>query len=184
MFDPDYPYMNDLFRRLSGDEEAFDALVSFLTSNNYRLISCRDNQIALDYVINYSDKELPLKASWAERTRGGFSAQYDYKVKEPPYFSLRVPMLKELLARFGEMDDELKSFVVQANRNCDGCRYCVQTDKTGKRPLICVRVRHDEKSYALCPLFPGFYYCWESLSNDLVKYIVAYLTFINKVFTT
>lgn len=178
-FNPEYSYPKDIFKRLSGNEHAFQRLIDFLEENGYTRIDNRDNQISLDYVKNYDTKEMPVKDAWAERTHGGISVKYDSFVWEPVSLCLRVPKTKQLFAAFDEMSGELKSFVVKFTKNCDGCRYCVQTDKTGTRKLSFVPVVHD-KEYRLCPLFPGFSYCWTLLDEHLTTCILDYLSFIDK----
>ena len=73
------------------------------------------------------------------------------------------------------MDDKLKSFITGTTKKCDGCRYCVQTDKSGTRPLAAINVDdHD-----LCPLFCGFSY---TIDDDLVDNIIELLQFIDEAF--
>lgn len=178
LFNSEYSYASDVFSRLLGNEKAFYALEKYLMENGYIRIENRDNQIALDYIKNYDKKDMPVKDSWAERTHGGISLKYYYYVAKPACISLRVPKLKEILNNFDLMEDELKDFVVKRNKKCDGCRYCVQTDKTGKRNLIFTTVSFDKK-YNLCPLFPGFNYCWDYVDDNLASNMMRYLQFIH-----
>lgn len=178
LFNSEYSYASDVFSRLLGNEKAFYALEKYLMENGYIRIDNRDNQIALDYVKNYDKKDMPVKDSWAERTHGGISLKYYYYVAKPACISLRVPKLKEILNDFDLMEDELKDFVVKRNKKCDDCRYCVQTDKMGKRNLIFTTVSLDKK-YNLCPLFPGFNYCWDYMDDTLASNMMRYLEFIN-----
>ncbi|WP_040950504.1 hypothetical protein [Gorillibacterium massiliense] len=184
MFDSERSYPRGIYERLSGDEAAFRALVEYLEANGYARIDNRDHQVALDYVKNYDRKDMPVKDAWAERTHAGISAKYDPHVKQPAYFCLRVPKMKEVLGRFDSMDDEVKSFVVASNKKCDGCNYCTQTDKTGERGHSSIIVSHNGKEYELCLLFPGFYYCWVALDEGLVSGMIRYLRFIDETLIT
>ncbi len=76
------------------------------------------------------------------------------------------------------MSEKVKRFILDTSKRCDGCRYCVQTDKTGKRPLAYVTVENDK----LCPLYPGFSYIWRTLDNSVVDDIIEMLKFIDTMF--
>lgn len=180
MFQSDYPYSRDIFKKLLGNEKSFDLLEKFLIDKGYLRIDNREGTLALDYIKNYSKKIMPVKDSWAERTHGGISIKYYYYVDKPTCISLRLPALKEVLNYFDAMENKLKQFVVHNTKKCDNCRYCVQTDQTGTRDLLYTTVYLNNKKYSLCPLFPGFYYCWSSLDEQLVAGIIEYLSFLNE----
>jgi hypothetical protein len=180
LFNTEYSYAGDIYSHLLGSTEAFNELEKYLQDNGYTRIDNRDNQIALDYVRNYGKKDMPVKDSWAERTHGGISLKYYNYVAKPPCISLRVPGNKDILNNFELMDDELKAFVVRSNKKCDNCRYCVQTDKTGTRDLIYISVNFD-REYKLCPLFPGFDYCWDYMDHELAENMIRHLSFINRI---
>lgn len=181
MFDTSYSYPRDIYGRLSENKHAYYRLLGFLENNGYTRIDNRDYQLALDYVKNYGPKEMPVKDAWAERTHGGISAKYDPYVRDPAYYCLRVPQMKTVLGGFDGMSDGLKSFVVTYNKKCDGCRYCIQTDKTGTRKLQSITVEQEGKEYQLCLLFPGFYYWWTRLDDNLVSGMMEYLTYVDRL---
>ena len=180
LFDPEHSYASGIYGRLLNNQEAYRKLISYLKANGYARIDNRDNQIALDYVKNYDPKDQQVKDAWAERSHGGISLKYDPIVKQPAYLSLRVPKPKVILSRFDDMGEDLRSFVVASNKQCDGCRYCVQTDKTGKRGCSSVIVSHHGREYELCLLFPGFSYSWPQLDENLANGMMQYLTFIDE----
>jgi hypothetical protein len=182
MFDFNYSYTGEIYKKLSGDEEAYSQLEYFFSERNYIRIDNRDNKITVDYVKNYDKKEENLKAAWAERAHGGFSAEYDGMMKNPQLYSLRIPFYKRLLQEFDKVENGVKEFIVNTGKKCDNCRYCVQTDKSGKRELAFISVCHD-KGYKICSYFPGFHYCWEKLDNRTVRNIIGFLTFADKVLT-
>jgi hypothetical protein len=72
--------------------------------------------------------------------------------------------------------------VVARTKKCDRCRYCVQTDKTGKRPLANLPVSYSGRELHLCPYFPGYNYCWTALSDDLVDDMIAMMGFMDWLF--
>ena len=177
VFDPNHPWTYEVFRNLSKEWNAFDRLISFLDRNDYERIDCSEG-FSLNYVKNYGKKREKLKAAWAERTHGGIELVYEEARRNPVLLSLRIPYFKEILEHSDKMDDKLKSFITGTTKKCDGCRYCVQTDKSGTRPLAAINVDdHD-----LCPLFCGFSYRWRTIDDDLVDNIIELLQFIDEAF--
>jgi hypothetical protein len=182
MFDSSYPYTSEIYSSLAENEKVFKKLESFLIVNNYYRIDNRDNKITLDYIKDYDPKDNIIKDAWAERTHGGISAQYDSFMKNPVLFSLRIPYYKKLLQQFEQMEEQEKKFIVAVGKKCGNCRYCVQTDKTGKRELAYIKVINNGE-YKICTYFPGFQYCWEYLDQDIVNNIIGLLKFSEKIFT-
>ena len=97
----------EVFRALAEDRNAFQLLESYFNDNGYRLVELREG-MSLDWVKPYGKKEEPLKAHWAERTHGGLSIVFDYRRANPVIYGLRLPMFRELLGRFDEMEEEVK----------------------------------------------------------------------------
>jgi len=185
MFDPGYSYPTDIFLKLLGDKSPFIKLCSYFEENGYLRVDCREdnrmNEISLDWAKNYGKKNEPLKSSWAEREHGGISIWFDFSKRNQVFFGLRVPRYKELLARFDEMDDRLKRFVIRSTKKCDNCRYCTQTDKTGTRKPQFVTVTYNG-SYDLCSLYPGFSYIWTGMNDDTASDIISFLQIIDDTF--
>lgn len=182
LFREGHPYASEVYARLSGDEAAFQRLERYLVDHGYARLDNREGGIALDYVKGHGDAE-PPRGGWVYGVRHtGISARYDVLVKEPPVFGLCIPRMREVLAAFDKMDESLQGFVVARTKQCDGCRYCVQTDKTGKRPLARIPVRHGGKEVHLCPLFPGYGFCWNALDDDLVDRMIGMLGFMDGLF--
>jgi hypothetical protein len=121
-----------------------------------------------------------IKEAWAERTHGGFGANYDPLMDIPALFWLRIPYYRKLLEQFNQMDNEVKDFVLGRGKKCNNCRYCVQTDKTGTKKPTFVTVEHKQK-YAMCTYFPGFNYCWTQLDQANVNGIIGLLTFADRI---
>ena len=119
-----------------------------------------------------------LKSNWAERVHGGVELLYEPWRGRPAQLGLRIPYFKELLQRADELDDRCKRFVLATTKSCDNCRYCVQTDKTGERPLAFYKV----EGRALCPMFCGFQYRWREVDDALAEDIVALLQSIDRMF--
>ena len=185
LFDKDYPYTSDIYARLLG-ESAFKKLENWLLTHGYKRFNITD--------ITASDCKLSLTIAnpkWNDAApTGGFaykikhtgiSAQYDFYVKEPPVFGLCIPNgLRTYLEAFSSMGRELQDFVVKHTKKCNGCRYCVQTDKTGLRSFAYIPIDFEDEEYKLCTYFPGYTYCWTHIDDDLVEELIMMLTFMDK----
>lgn len=175
-------YAHDIFRRRLGDEAAFDRLIRYLRENGYECSVMRGDELTLDYAKDYGKKPSPLKAGWAERDHSGIECRYYPVIDKAFAVTLRIPRNTELLGMFDSMPDMVKEFVVNQNPKCSNCRYCVQTDKSGARPLACIQVEHGSNKYALCPRFPGFHFTWDEIDDEIVGNMIAYLRFIEDAF--
>ncbi len=182
VFNPADAKAVEVFRALAVDRNAFGLLETYFNGSGYRLAELREG-MSVDWVKSYGKKEEPLKAHWAERTHGGLSIVYDYRRANPVVYGLRLPMFRELLGRFDEMEEDVKALVVARTKKCDGCGYCTQTDKTGKRPRQIVTVQHGGQEYDLCTLFPGFSFIWTKVDETEAKRMIGLLEFTDRVFT-
>jgi len=179
LFDEDYPYAEGVFARLSGDEDSFHRLKTYLIDKNYHRLPYWDSGSSLDYY-KWHDDQYPLKGGFQYGIRHiGISMSYDNLVFRPAVFGICIPKMKNLLMLFSSMDQDLKDFVVYMTKKCDGCRYCVQTDRTGKRQLAKMTVTNHGEDYDLCPYFPGYNFCWEGLDSKLVDYMIQILDFMD-----
>lgn len=88
--------------------------------------------------------------------------------------------LKNYLEKFDSMSSTLKDFVIEYTKKCDRCHYCVQTDKTGTRPLAYLPIDYNREKYELCPYFPGYTYSWTSIDDELVDRIIEFLSFMDE----
>lgn len=180
VFDTTAPWTREVFGNMLDDRDPFDKLIDFLEQNGYKRIDNKEynNQISLDYIKSYGKPDDELKWAWAERTHGGIEVVYEEIRKNQPLIAMRISYFREILMNNGKMNRRVKDFVISYAKKCDGCRYCVQTDKTGKKPLACVSI--DE--YRLCPMFAGFQYRWKSLDDNTVLGIIGMLKFIDEIF--
>ena len=173
-----YPYSKNVLLRLAGDSPGLLTLIEFFEKEGYTLVCNRDNQINVDWVKSYGKPDDPLKGWWGERTHGGLAFEYDWIRKNPMLFGLRIPEFKTLLLHFDAMPDQVKAFVVQHTKHCDACNYCIQTDKTGKRPRAFITVEYNGQ-HELCTMFPGFTYTWQQLDDAAAADIQVFLTFVD-----
>ena len=68
-------------------------------------------------------------------------------------------------------------FLARQAKNCDGCRYCVQTDKTGQRKLAYIEAFGQKK----CPYYPGFCFNWRKVDQTLCENLLATLDAVDEV---
>jgi len=183
-FRNDYCYTSDIFAPLIG-EAAFRKLEKWMVKKGYTRFDAFDvtassSKFTLNYINpKWSDEE-PKGGHLFKIKHTGISVCYEPYAANPPLLGLRIPDgLKPYLEKFDSMDEKLKAFAVERTKKCDGCRYCVQTDKTGKRPLALVKVTYGKKDYSLCPYFPGFSYGWSVIDDELVEKLIAFLSFMD-----
>ncbi|MBN2238593.1 MAG: hypothetical protein JW712_02375 [Dehalococcoidales bacterium] len=180
VFNPAEPWTVEVFGNAISDRRPFDRLINFLEENGFRRIDNKeyDNNVSMDYTKGYGKPDDELKSAFAERTHSGIEVIYQEVRKNPLLITLRIPYFKELLVNADKMNEQVRRFLVATGKKCDGCRYCVQTDKTGKRPLASVSVG-DRK---LCPYFPGFSFCWRTQDNGIIDDMIGMLEFIDELF--
>ncbi len=177
VFDVSSPWTIEIFKNMFDNQEAYGKLINFLIQNNYLRNDFREN-INLNFIKNYGSVDEKLKAAWAERTHGGIEIIYEETRKNQPLISLRIPYFSEILKNQNKMNEKVKSFVINTSKKCDNCGYCVQTDKTGKRPLVFFTV----EEFNICPLFCGFQYRWKTIDPILADYMIEMLQFIDELF--
>ena len=183
VFDAKAPWMSEVFGKMLENRAPYDRLVKFFDENGYMRIDGRseENQMAavtLDYVKEYAPNGGKLKQAWAERTRGGIEFVYQEVRRNQFSATMRIPGFHILLKYSEMMNEKVKSFVTSTAKKCDGCKYCVKTDKTGKRPFVAVPVGN----LKICPMFCGFQFTWRSLDDETVDNIAETLIFIDTVF--
>ena len=184
-FRTDYPYTSDIYASLLGKAD-FYKLEKWMKEHGYESHVIKDSpatdcKIILTYANPMWSKEKPKGSFEYKIKHTGVSVRYDPYFREPCIMGICIPNgLKTYLGHFEEMDEALKAFVMKKTKKCDGCKYCVQTDKTGQRPLASIPVEYEEQKALLCPYFPGFTYCWTSLDAELVDNIIRMLEFMDQ----
>lgn len=184
-FNKDYPYTVDIYAHLLGDA-AFRKLEAWMIGQGYTRFDIEDTtasdcKLSLTYANPIWSKEQPNGGFEYKIRHTGISARYDLYFKNPVVFGLCIPNgLKTYLEAFHSADDGVQSFMIEHTKKCDGCRYCVQTDKTGTRPLAVLEVVYKGESHPLCPYFPGYSYRWFSINDVLVEQLIGMLTFMDQ----
>ena len=185
LFDKNYSYGSDIYARLLG-EKAFRGLESRLLEKGYKPFSIYGLTagfpvISMTYANTAWSGEQPAEGYLYKIKHTGVSTLYFYYNENPASLGLCIPnsVITPFLKAFDSMPDKLQKFVIEHNTKCWNCRYCVQTDKTGKRPLVFVPATYEEKEYNLCPRFPGSAYNWNSINDELADDMLEMLTFLD-----
>ena len=185
LFNKDYPYTSDIYARLLG-EKSFRKLESWMIGKGYKRFdiyktTASDCKLSLTYANPLWSAERPGGGFEYKITHTGISAQYDAYTKNPAVFGLCIPGgLKKFLPAFDEMHPEVQHFIISRAKRCDGCRYCVQTDKTGLRPFAAIEVVHKGDKNNICPYFPGYRFSWTSIDDDLTAKLIETLSFMDR----
>lgn len=152
-------------------------LCSELEKRGFKRIDCRDGKrVSLDYVKQHGKQE-ELKMAWGERSHSGIEVSFEDLRLEPCFIWIRMPMFKTILEHSNEIPVETAKFISDWTKTCDGCRYCIQTDKTGTRPLAAININGSKK----CPYYPAFYMNWRDLSPELSANILAVLEAVEQI---
>jgi hypothetical protein len=187
-FKRDYPYTSDIYARLLGDE-AFRMLENWMISQGYKRydiydVTASDCNLSLTYANPAWSKERPSGGFEYKIRHTGISVRYDAAVRKSPIFGLCIPNgFKPYLDAFNLTSKDNQSFIIGHTKRCDACRYCVQTDKTGTRPLAYIPIDYKNNKYNLCPYFPGYGFCWTSIDNSLADQLIEMMTFMDKFVT-
>lgn len=166
VFDPTQNWIARVFDKLLQANGKLIETCEALEKRGYKRIDCKDGKrISLDYVKPHGKKQMPVKISWADQTHSGIEVTYEELRLEPAFFWIRVPNYKTVLANADKLPEKAVDFFVNCTKRCNGCKYCVQTDKTHTRPVAAISL----KGKALCPLYPSFTMNWRSFSAELAE---------------
>ncbi|WP_455619208.1 hypothetical protein [Eisenbergiella sp.] len=184
LFDESHVYSIDIFARMLG-EKPFRKLEKWMKSHGYKPYDIYNTtwvnyQLTLTYANPAWSDERPSLGNEYKIRHTGISAQYDAYVRNPAALGLCIPGgMKPYLENFALMERPLQDFILSRVKRCDGCSYCVQTDKSGKRSLAKIAVSYEGETYSLCPYYPGYSFCWTSIDDALVDHIIAMLDFMD-----
>jgi hypothetical protein len=172
-FDASYPYLEKTNEKFY-DREQFKRLTDWLHEKGYLISIGSGSGIALDYYKSIRMKDDPVGyAIHGDKYHYGFTFEYRYEPRVMQHCEPRIIQFAEVLKNFDTLSDNAKRLILQRTKICDGCRYCNQTDKTGKRPIAAIKLMDGTSR---CPYYPGFNYTFESLHQEEVDSIISFLT--------
>jgi len=190
IFDQNHSYASDIFGSLL-DQKSYHILENYLIKSGYnrvdRYSDCanfgftNNTFVNLDYVKKHGISDLPLGDFVYDHFHTGIAIDYSFIMKDPLLLGLRILRMKEIIEKFALMSDELQDFMIKYGHRCDSCDYCIQRNKSrvANPKRFFITVEHGGKKYNLCPLFPGYYFCWNALDEELVRGIIAFLSFMD-----
>lgn len=184
-FRENYTYTVDIYEKAFGNE-AFHRLKSWMDDHDYRPFdifdtTASDCRFSLTYANPAWSAEPPHGGFEYKIRHTGISMRYEPCINSPWIIGVCIPGgMKRYLEHFDEMPANVQDFVISRVKRCDGCRYCVQTDKTGKRPFARIAVQYEGKAYTLCPYYPGYSFWWTGIDDTLSDYIIGLLSFMDR----
>jgi len=172
VFDDSYDWLKNSFDYMLDADGRIVELCEKLEKLGFaREILVDGRYVSLNYIKEYSKKPEILKKAWADKFHLGIEISYEDLCIMPAVLHLRTVCFVEVLRKADELSDLAKKLIQDKVKKCNGCRYCVQTDKTGTRPLAAVEVDGVPK----CPYFPSFSLRWNKVDDALMKQVVAFL---------
>lgn len=178
-------YISEIYASLLGDS-AFLHLEKQMLERGYQRYVIGDAtgtecKMVLRYANPAWSEEKPGGSFEFKVKHSGITVRYEPWFKEPCIMGVCIPGgMKQYLEHFTEMEAPLKSFVWERTKKCNGCRYCVQADRTGQRPLAGIPVEYGTETVSLCPYFPGYSFCWTKIDEALAEQIVRLLDFMDQ----
>lgn len=150
----------DFFGELLPDTKRLEELEGFFAKAGFALsnfdISNKTRYAYVKWLKEYPDKET-----------ASMRVSFNWRKEEQLIFEFRVPWFRTLLSHYTEFTEEMQSFIFHRLKTCDGCGYCTQMDKSGKRPRLAMKFTNGTETLAKCPLFPWF--VWTKLQEEDLK---------------
>ncbi len=154
IFDGKQYTASEMFGKIC-DQKQITELESYFLKKGYTAVS---NEMSVIY-----EKEYPKKQ------RAYMRIYYDWRMKNQIVFYFKVPQFSILIKSYDKMDDELKALVFNRTKTCDGCGYCNQTDKTGKRPRLALNLEFNNQTLLKCPIFPVI--AWNNTDETMINVV-------------
>ncbi len=131
------------------------------------------------YVCDNNEMKVTYRKEYPKKQKAYMDIYYDWRRIKPLIFQFKAPHFSEIMKCYDTMDDELKSLVFNRTKICDGCGYCTQTDKTGKRPRLARKLKLNGDTRLKCPLFPSL--VWGNPSESMIHIVRKLFDYSEKV---
>jgi hypothetical protein len=129
------------------------------------------------YAFSNNEMSVSYEKEYPQKQRAYMRIFYDWRKKNQMVFEFKVPQFSTLIKSYEKMDDELKALVFYRTKICDGCGYCNQTDKTGKRPRLALSLTLNGKTLSKCPLYPAL--VWHNVDEAMIAVVKKLYDFAN-----
>ncbi|MCL2549014.1 MAG: hypothetical protein FWE76_07620, partial [Symbiobacteriaceae bacterium] len=93
--------------------------------------------------------------------------------------TVRVSDFQIVFAEFASMSDGLKQMIMDKASRCSGCRYCVQTDKSGTKPLAASHVTHNGVDKVICSYYP--FWSLREISSERADQLIELMSIAERV---
>ncbi len=123
-----------------------------------------------DFQKSFDENGIHWDKEYQDKQKGNAGFSFQWKRRNQMVFSFHVPSFRLLLGHYDEMNQELKELIFSRTKNCDGCGYCTQMDKTGKRLPLALELEFNSNRSMKCPLFPNLSWRYiDKLETDKIK---------------
>jgi len=185
IFNPRTSYTTEIFRNIFENKEAYDKLINYFDKNNFIRLDNKEHsggmkcdKVSFDYIKFYGKPEGKIGSCWKTKNFSGIEIIYDELTKSQTRIGIHLPFFSEILENADKMSESLKKYVSEQNK-CNGCRYCVQMDKTKKKPLRFIKLGKNN----ICPVFTfGYQYNHFYEGMWLPDAVSELMDFIDKLF--
>lgn len=110
---------------------------------------------------------------------GSFFSRFEPRREYQLTFELYIPNFRLLLKHYDEIDNDLQNMIYSRLKVCDGCGYCTQTDKTGKRKPVYMELTYNSETKNKCPLYPWF--IWNDIDKKTKENIIKLFEFAERM---
>ncbi len=121
------------------------------------------------YISSNNEMGVAYEREYPKKQKAYMRVYYDWRKKNQMVFEFKVPQFSKLIKSYDKMDNDLKALVFYRTKNCDGCGYCIQTDKSGKRPKLALNLKLKEQTLLKCPLFPAI--GWFNTDEEMINIV-------------
>jgi hypothetical protein len=174
-----------LFGDLSGDIDAYNRLAQWLKDNNYHQGLWLDTSNAknfessgISFKKNISGNNISNENIYLyDHDHIGFKAEYCVIRTPAQSYHLTIQNPRDILSSFDVLPQILQKFIVKYHAKCGNCGYCTQRSNGKCKPYTMI-VNFEGKSYPFCPINHVYTYCWNTLTDELVDGLIAYLEYI------
>lgn len=148
-----------------------------ITGNSVLIRELEDHFIKMGYHCSFDEYGIHWEKEYTDNQKGKANFFFDWKRRDQMAYIFHVPSFRQELASFDKMDNELKDMTFSRTKKCDGCGYCTQLDKTGKRKPLALTLEYNGQKAEKCPLFPNL--TWRLIDEREVNAIIRLFDFSN-----
>jgi|GEM_PF-6111680 hypothetical protein len=178
----------DIFGDLSGDITAFNKLTRWLKDNNFQegiwLDTGSFESPGVSFKKNITGENLSNGNIYLyDHDHIGFKSQYSIIRMPAQSFHLTIQNPRDILSSFETLPPILQNFIVKYHAKCNNCGYCTMRSKGKCKPYTII-AKFEGKAYPFCPIHHVYSYHWNSLNDEIVDGLAAYLQYLQNFITS